>query len=437
MDHARISRVVLSRRSQTIQNPLRFPLPVSADGRSSIAPPAPLRGIDNSSFAHFSIVKRLPEILRRVLHDNTFPPGVEESLMRLHAEIPGTPLHPIDEKGAPDLDAWAAHIDNLDGENWLEVPWFFAETYFYRRIVAATGYLTKPLHHVDPFSYQKSAGLRTNRASIRRFARVVEDALRERPLTQEAMGALLAQSLWGNRADLSLWAADDDDRGPLDQSDDHLFVDDRDRTARLLRNHAPDARLLFVADNAGLELVGDLCLIDGLLTGGIASQVRIHVKSHPTFVSDAVHADVGATITFLRDSINRHAQKLGGRLQEHVDAGRIAVEDDFYWTSPLPLWEMPARISEMMREHDLTILKGDANYRRMLGDRHWPYTTPTEVATSYLPAPTLALRTMKAEVAVGLSQNDMNRAALSGQNWATSGEWGFVQLSSRGGSSSA
>jgi hypothetical protein len=145
-------------------------------------------------------------------------------------------------------------------------------------------------------------------------------------------------------------------------------------------------------------------------------------------VSDVVVPDVGTTLTFLRDSVDRRVQKMGGRLQEHLDAGRLAVVDDPFWTSPLPLWDMPDRVAGAMRDHDLTVLKGDANYRRMLGDRHWPYTTPLAEAAGYVPAPTLALRTMKAEVAVGLSQSDMNRAAAHGADWSVNGEWGLIQL---------
>jgi len=398
---------------------------------TTLAPPAPLRGTDGASFAHYSIVVRLPEILRRVLNENTFPPGVQEALQQLHAEIPSTPLYPIDDPGAPDVDAWAESIASLNGASWLEAPWFFAETYFYRRIIAATGYFSGPLYHEDPFESQKDAALRMSRGSIRRFARRVSGALRSRPPTDTDLQALIGQSLWGNRADLSLWAADEDQRGALDQPDDRLLADHRQRVVSDLIDHAPHGRLLFVADNAGLELVGDLCLLDALLTGGIISTVTMHVKSHPTFVSDVVLPDVGRTIAFLRDSVDRRVQKMGGRLQEHLDAGRILVDDDLFWTSPHPLWDMPERISNQMREHDLTILKGDANYRRMLGDRHWPYTTPLSDATAYLPAPTLALRTMKAEVAVGLSQKDMNRAAAVDPDWSISGEWGLIQYAGR------
>lgn len=398
---------------------------------SSISAPPPLRGADENSFAHRSVVERLPRIVRRVLRENTFPESVREALQRLHGEIPATPLRPIIDDGAPDSEAWNATVEEVDGADWLEAPWFFVETYFYRRIVAATGYFTGPLVHEDPFDQQKTTGLRSNRTAIRAFARTTEDALRRRPVTPSSISALLSQSLWGNRADLSLWAADEDDRGELAQSDAHLLVDHRDTAGKILHASAPKSEILFVADNAGLELVGDLCLIDALLSGGIADAVRLDVKSHPTFVSDAVPDDVGRTIRFLRDSINRRTQKLGGRLQAHRDAGRLQVEDDFFWTSPLPLWRMPDRVRQRMKRADLVVLKGDAHYRRMLGDRHWPFDTPLDNATGYLPSPTLALRTLKSEVAVGLSEEAMARARADSADWAVNGEWGVVQCTSR------
>ena len=44
---------------------------------------------------------------------------------------------------------------------------------------------------------------------------------------------------------------------------------------------------------------------------------------------------------------------------------------------------------------------GDANFRRLIGDRHWPWSTRPEDVLSYFPAPLLALRTCKSEVLIG------------------------------------
>ncbi|MCZ7669259.1 MAG: damage-control phosphatase ARMT1 family protein [Chloroflexi bacterium] len=61
----------------------------------------------------------------------------------------------------------------------------------------------------------------------------------------------------------------------------------------------PHNRIDLIADNAGFELAADLCLVDYLLKSETAVTVHLHLKAHPTFVSDALIKDVEATITFL------------------------------------------------------------------------------------------------------------------------------------------
>jgi D-3-phosphoglycerate dehydrogenase len=63
---------------------------------------------------------------------------------------------------------------------------------------------------------------------------------------------------------------------------------------------------------------------------------------------------------------------------------------------------MPPSLRQVLAQSDLVINKGDANYRCLVGDCHWPYTTPFADIVAYFPAPLLALRTLKAELAVGL-----------------------------------
>lgn len=58
-----------------------------------------------------------------------------------------------------------------------------------------------------------------------------------------------------------------------------------------------------------------------------------------------------------------------------------------------------------------TLSDGDANYRRLLGDRVWALDTPFAEVAAYFPAPLLALRTLKAELGCGISQAASARAA--------------------------
>ncbi len=90
-------------------------------------------------------------------------------------------------------------------------------------------------------------------------------------------------------------------------------------------------------------------------------------------------------------------RELGKRLQASLDDDRLHLQTSFFWTSPLPAWEMPPELRQELARPGLLISKGDANYRRWLGDRQWPFTTSIQQILAYRPAPLLLLRVMKAD----------------------------------------
>jgi len=181
-------------------------------------------------------------------------------------------------------------------------------------------------------------------------------------------------------------------------------------------------------DNAGFELLGDLCLTDYLLSTDQVQTVRFHAKLHPTFVSDAIMADVHATIAWLRHHADSALRTLGERLHAYVLHRRLQVLTHPFWTSPLPMWEMPDDLRALLAAADVVMAKGDANYRRALGDAHWPFTTPFADVVSYFPAPIVFLRTCKAEVIAGLSSTQVHELHLRDPAWLTNGEWGVIQF---------
>jgi len=48
---------------------------------------------------------------------------------------------------------------------------------------------------------------------------------------------------------------------------------------------------------------------------------------------------------------------------------------------------MPADLRTELADAAVTILKGDLNYRRLVGDRHWPPTTPFAAVADHFPSP--------------------------------------------------
>ena len=81
------------------------------------------------------------------------------------------------------------------------------------------------------------------------------------------------------------------------------------------------------------------------------------------------------------------------------------------------------------RQSRLVIVKGDANYRRLLGDARWDLATPFADVTCCFPAPLLALRTLKAELGCGISRSkEIEAKEKHPGDWMTSGTFGCAQL---------
>lgn len=395
--------------------------------------PEPLRGLEFGTFTHSSIVDRLPEIGRRTLAENDFRPVVVAQLETLLSEIPYGRIRMLADITAPDAMDWTGYLMPYLGQDWLHVPWFFAENYFYRRIMEATGYFEPgPGQHVDPFIHQKQQGLVTTERAVHDLSQQAEKAFAQQRVDRKLLASLLAVDLWGNQADLSMWPAGfDDQHGHQDESQqaDHTLVDERELViAYLSSRQEKRTRVDVLLDNAGFELVADICLAGVLLHQGLADTVYLHAKSHPTFVSDAMIQDVTGTIAFLSGSNDPPVAALGRQLKTYLDGNRIQLGDHLFWNSPLPAWEMPDSLRQELALSDLIVSKGDANYRRLLGDRHWPFTTPFSDVVCTMPAPLVALRTLKSEVAIGLQPGQPEAAAEKDENWLTNGQWGVIQF---------
>jgi len=100
-----------------------------------LAVPPPLRGADAGSFAEHSIVHRLPHIAQRVVADNPLTAGMRHRIADLIAAIPHRTLEAFTDPAAPDMPGWLDYVRPYLDQNWLQVPWFVAETYFYERSV--------------------------------------------------------------------------------------------------------------------------------------------------------------------------------------------------------------------------------------------------------------------------------------------------------------
>lgn len=138
--------------------------------------------------------------------------------------------------------------------------------------------------------------------------------------------------------------------------------------------------------------------------------------------------DVYWTLEVLAADGSSDVRSLADRLNDYIALGRLRLCEDRFWTSPLAFWEMPELLQQDLAQASLVILKGDANYRRLLGDRHWSFTTSFEDIVCYFPATCAALRILKSEIVVGLQSGQAEALSCEDSQWLTNGQWGVVQF---------
>ncbi|MFD8482231.1 damage-control phosphatase ARMT1 family protein [Kitasatospora sp. NPDC059673] len=374
------------------------------------------------SFARGVFHERHPKLVQQVLDALPYGPAQRVAVERLLAESTTGVLEPpgADAPGAARWREWGA---GLWGRPWGEAPFLWAESYFYHRLLDAVGYFGPGAWQgIDPFAPFKNAELAGTAVDEELAALGGLDGLPEARRAE----VLLSSALWGNRADLGFQLL----AGATGTAASGLVADDSARLWTELER-AAGGRVCVIADNAGRELLPDLVLTDHLLAGGLAAQVVLYVKPQPYYVSDATTADVLASVERLRTAPSPAAGAVGGRLWRAMNSGALVVRTHPFFCAPLPFHDLPADLRAELAAATMTILKGDLNYRRLVGDRLWPPTTPFSETVSHFPSPVAALRTLKSDVIVGLDAATVARLDGSGAAWRTDGRHALVQVCAR------
>jgi len=401
--------------------------------------PERLMTSEQGSFARYTTIERKPQILREVNGALAYPPDIREGLASFEAEIlsaetlshehlaadPSTAdlrsaaIRPLREE-APDVSFWNEAWSPFRGRTWLEVPWLFAETFFYRRLLEIVRfYQPGPWQYVDPFAPQKDNELESALPALLTILN------RGYPDLRTAFEHMIRDALWGNRADLSNpEVASTAGEGLLSRQSHSLIIDDTTRVWDYLSGGSP-TRVDIVTDNAGVELALDLRLADFFVARGLPD--RLHFKQTPFFVSDARITDLYRTLGRLASASPRSAA-LCKRLHEAIAEGQITLRDDPFWSTCLSYHQMPVQIQQELAESGLVLLKGDLNYRRLLDDRHWPTTAHLADIIPHFPAPFIVLRTLKAEVIVDLEPGQAEALTTTDPTWMINGQRGVIQF---------
>ena len=385
---------------------------------------------DSGSFAMRTIMERKPRIIERVLATNIMPPNAEEALKALAREIrEGTVEDPFTaedfdrsafENG--ELRSWEREIARHAGARWLALPWYFAQAYFYLRLLFAFGWYARPPAGRDPFHAQKEQEL-TGPGGGRETARGIA-------ARKDDLRVLLHAALWGNRVDLGNFELDETCRRSIFETGRTNLLIDHTESALTALSDAREVH--FILDNAGPELVCDLLLAECLMQkGGIGASgtpsIVLHVKRSPFFVSDAMAKDVTRAVEALSADGDREVAGIGLRLGEAIACGRLTVAEHWFWNSPLHFTEFPSDLRLALSQADLVLVKGDANYRRLLEDRKWETWRVMEELAHQFPAPFVALRTMKSEIVVDVLREEAAVISREDPGWLIDGRRGIIR----------
>jgi hypothetical protein len=132
-------------------------------------------------------------------------------------------------------------------------------------------------------------------------------------------------------------------------------------------------------------------------------------------------------IDYANQASQQMVKNMSQRLIKSKQYGSLIIKDDYFWTSPLSGWQMPHTLSKELAGTDLLISKGDANYRRWLGDLQWSFDTPLPDILNYLQFPLLFLRVFKSNCLAGLETGQQEEVQSADAEWLYNGNWGVIQ----------
>ncbi|XP_020905632.1 protein-glutamate O-methyltransferase [Exaiptasia diaphana] len=425
--------------------------------------PEPLSGKYEGSYAYLTIRDRMPVILTKVIdgihrkataytkeNNKEYAEdakGLVSKLSELNYKMKtNKPLTNIEDK-KNDVKLWNDILESVkvDGNDlaWYNGAWLTCETYLYRKIYEAFA-LSNYHQDCDPFKDQKQASFILQKENITSLANILLSGIGlltknsgSDDQTYSLFETLLQFSLWGNKFDLSVFS------GEILAQHSQLASRLQNMKSKILANDTPKAwaalesqgnpRIDFILDNAGLELFTDLCLAEFLLNSTNTSVVHLHIKDIPWFVSDTTEADINWTLKQLQDSDIDFLSQLGHRWSKRISNGSFVVRKHLFWTLCHDFSQMKSVANDLyndLSKSKFLFFKGDLNYRKLVGDLNWPYTTPFSVALcGFSPAPLCALRTVKAEVVVGLEEGRAEQAQSADTDWMISGDYAVIQTS--------
>lgn len=166
-----------------------------------------------------------------------------------------------------------------DGQNatWFGARWLAVECFVYRRLLESLRKNSTELADYDFFEKQKRESFYGSLSAISSLLTTRDTFGTEKTADKSKLIGLIKISLWGNKCDLSISAGTSQSfhHNPMEQVnalESHLLVDHSEKVTDFLLDMKEGSIVDIVMDNAGFELVSDLCLADYLVSTGLVKK---------------------------------------------------------------------------------------------------------------------------------------------------------------------
>ncbi|XP_046364326.2 damage-control phosphatase ARMT1-like [Haliotis rufescens] len=419
------------------------------------------------SFAYLTVRDRMPVILTKVvdtvyrmknkMRDECGEDTSDElkditgRLSKLRFQIQtDKPVEHL-EDSRTDTQFWNQHHQDLLKLNngkpikWFSAAWLYLECYMYRRIQESVE-LTHKLKGLDVFEEQKREAYHTSEGAVTTLLTYLLEVVGQcQGYSSEEKADKLKQflevALWGNKCDLSISAGFSNSQTTcileqLNLLNPNILADDSQHVIQTLQQkrqtRGQAGRVDIVLDNAGFELVTDLCLAEFLMSADLASSIHFHGKAIPWFVSDVTRNDLEWMLQIMMGTNNLAISTFGAKWQERLKLGSWVFHDSDFWTSPFDFSLMKKRANDLysdLGEADLVFFKGDLNYRKLVGDKRWdPTDSFSRSLRGFEPAPLCSLRALKSDVVVGLKPGLAEKTEHHDKDWMINGKWAVISF---------
>ncbi|MBR2027137.1 MAG: DUF89 family protein [Alistipes sp.] len=415
-------------------------------------PNAPVASWSNDNFAYLTIEARFKEIFKGIFETSnkkakrkarkkgskskTFEYSYNDFIRECYAQSQtkeDNPLALFARKEIEEILAKHRTYGIPNGELVRIIPFLDAEFYFYYYILLK--FIEKQKFEkktsYDPYDVKKrESDCKINESPLRQL--LVDSYETATKGADESARWLLHCCLSSNSSDLSQL-----DVNKVLKSV-QLALNDSDKFDKYINDiKDEDGIVHYIVDNSGIELYADILLGGYILNKTNITEINYHVKKVPIFVGDttindeAKIDDVSPVVDLLKDIdlfndaiVDNSPHAYTYTVNGCKKTLRFTFEDT--WSQPNE-FDSSKEFEAWSKDENvkLIVLKGDMNYRRLVGDRLYDLGDTIEKKIRYVNRPILILRSFKSSVILDVEEKKQKRWK---PNWRTCGEFGIIQF---------